>query len=104
MVQRYDNLEHGAGNQGLLVLGALWRSVEKLSGDLGLEERSYQASLKELESRKSTANTENSYSSVGAYSPSRWDPFIGVLSHAVHGFVSVSVVLFTFECTLIHFD
>lgn len=27
----------GAGNQGLFVLGALWRSVEKLTGDLGLE-------------------------------------------------------------------
>lgn len=43
VVKGYGDPEHGAGNQGLFVLGALWRSVEKLSGDLGLEvsSRSY---------------------------------------------------------------
>ncbi|CAB1114663.1 unnamed protein product [Ectocarpus sp. CCAP 1310/34] len=59
-------LEHVAGNQGLLVLDALWRSVEKLCGDLGLQVSSYRASLQELESREPTANTANSYSLVGA--------------------------------------
>lgn len=64
-VKRYENPEHGAGNQGLFVLDALWRSVKKLSEDPGLEVASYSTSLGELESSKATADVANSYSSVG---------------------------------------
>ncbi|CAN0076742.1 unnamed protein product, partial [Ascophyllum nodosum] len=50
VLKSYGDSEHGAGSQGLLFLDALWRSVEKLSGDPGLEVASYRASLGELES------------------------------------------------------
>lgn len=54
VVESYTNPGHGAGNQGFFVLGALWRSVEKLSGDPRLEVASYRASLAELESCEPT--------------------------------------------------
>lgn len=65
VLKSYENPEHGAGNQGLLVLDSLWRSVEKLSQDPGLEVASYRASLGELGSCEATADLANSYSSVG---------------------------------------
>lgn len=66
VVKSYRDPKHGAADQGLFVLGALWRSVEKLSGDLGLEAESYRASLGELESCEATADVARSYSSVGS--------------------------------------
>lgn len=65
VVEGYDNPEHGAGDQGLLFLDALWRSVEKLSGDSELEIASYRASLEELEASDATANVAVSCSSIG---------------------------------------
>lgn len=47
MVKSYGDPEHGAGHQGLFFLDALWRSLEKLSGDPGLEIASYRSSLGE---------------------------------------------------------
>lgn len=42
VVNGYANSEHGAGDQGFFFLAALlWRSVEKLSGNLELEVASY---------------------------------------------------------------
>lgn len=61
----YENPEHGAGDQGLFFLDALWRSVEKLSGDSELEIASYRASLEELEGSEATVDVARSYSSVG---------------------------------------
>ncbi|CAM9716370.1 unnamed protein product, partial [Hapterophycus canaliculatus] len=65
VVKIYGSPEHGAGDQGFLVLDALWRSVEELSGDPGLEVKSYNASLEELESCEATADLVKMYSSVG---------------------------------------
>lgn len=65
VVKSYENPEHGAGNEGLSVLDALWRSAEKLSGDPGLEVASYRTSLGELESCEATADVASSYASVG---------------------------------------
>lgn len=65
VVKSYEDPEDVTGNQGLFVLDALWRSVEKLSGGHGLEVASYRASLAELESCEATADVARSYSSVG---------------------------------------
>lgn len=65
VLQSYKNPEHGAGQQGLYVLDALWRSVEELSGDPGLEVASYRATLGELESCEATVEMAVSYSCVG---------------------------------------
>lgn len=65
VLKSYGDPEHGAGSQGLFLLGALWRSVEELSRDPELEVASYRASLGELESCKRTADVASSYSSVG---------------------------------------
>ncbi|CAN0454038.1 unnamed protein product [Ectocarpus sp. 12 AP-2014] len=65
VVKRYENPEHGAGNQGLFVLDALWRWAKKLSGDPGLEVASYRTSLGEFKSCEATADVASSYSSVG---------------------------------------
>eukprot|EP00752_Nemacystus_decipiens_P005175 g4696.t1 len=65
VLKGYTNPEHGAGNQGLFGLGALWRSVEKLSGDSELEVASYSTSLGELESCEATTAVAFCYSSVG---------------------------------------
>lgn len=62
VVKSYAKSEH---EQGLFVLGTLWRSVEKLSEDRGLEVVSYGASLAELESCEATADVAESYESVG---------------------------------------
>lgn len=61
----YRDLEHGARHQGLFFLDALWRSVEKLSGDPDLEVASYHASLEELEPCEATEDGEISYGRVG---------------------------------------
>ena len=61
----YGDPEHGAGRQGLFFLDALWRSVEKLSGNFGLEVASYRASLGELESYEATAEVASFYALVG---------------------------------------
>ncbi|CAM9138218.1 unnamed protein product, partial [Ectocarpus sp. 13 AM-2016] len=66
VLESYRDPEHGAGRQGLFFLDALWRSVEKLSGDPELEVASYRASLGELESCKATEAVARSYSSVGS--------------------------------------
>ncbi|CAN0265689.1 unnamed protein product, partial [Ectocarpus fasciculatus] len=65
VVKHYYNPEHGAGDQGLFVLDALWRSVENLSGNPGLEVASYSTSLGEFESCGATADVASSYSYVG---------------------------------------
>ncbi|CAM9971540.1 unnamed protein product [Ectocarpus sp. 8 AP-2014] len=65
VLKSYGNPEHGAGDQGLFFLDALWRSVEKLSGDPELEVASYGTSLRELESGKMTEAVARSYWSVG---------------------------------------
>ncbi|CAM9168776.1 unnamed protein product [Ectocarpus sp. 13 AM-2016] len=65
VLKGYKNPEHGAGNQGLFVLDALWRSVEKLCGDSDLEVASYSTSLGELESCEATKDVADSYASVG---------------------------------------
>ncbi|CAN0257518.1 unnamed protein product, partial [Pylaiella littoralis] len=64
VVEGYRNPEHGASDQGLFFLDALWRSVEKLSGDSELEVRSYRTSLRESESCGATIHTAEFYSSV----------------------------------------
>lgn len=65
VLKGYESPEHGAGNQGLFVLDALWRSAEQLSGDPKLEVVSYTTSLGELESCEATTDVANSYASVG---------------------------------------
>lgn len=65
VVEKYDNPEHGAGVQGFYSLAALWRSVEELSGDLGLEVASYRASLGELEACETNADVACLFSRVG---------------------------------------
>ena len=65
VLKSYGDPEHGAGRQGLFFLYALWRSVEKLSGDPGLEVASYRASLGELESCEATAEVASCYARVG---------------------------------------
>eukprot|EP00752_Nemacystus_decipiens_P012223 g10837.t1 len=67
VLKDYQHSEHGAGNQGLFVLDALWRSVEMLSGDPELEVASYSTSLGELESCEATVDVASSYSSVGFF-------------------------------------
>lgn len=65
VVESYGDPEHGAGSQGLFDLDALWRSLEKLSGDPGLEVASYRASLGELESCEATAEVASCFAWVG---------------------------------------
>ncbi|CAM9752024.1 unnamed protein product [Ectocarpus sp. 6 AP-2014] len=65
VLESYGDPEHGAGDQGIFFLDALWRSVEKLSGDPQLEVASYRASLGELESGEATEAVARSCSSVG---------------------------------------
>ena len=65
VLKSYGDPEHGAGRQGLFFLDALWRSVEKLSGNFGLEVASYRASLGELESYEATAEVASFYALVG---------------------------------------
>ncbi|CAB1113143.1 unnamed protein product [Ectocarpus sp. CCAP 1310/34] len=57
VLKSYRDPEHGAGNQSLFFLDALWRSVEKLSGDPELEVA--------LESCEATEAVARSYWSVG---------------------------------------
>ena len=45
VLRSYGPVERGGGEEGLLVLGALWRSIEHLSGNFGLEVAAYDASL-----------------------------------------------------------
>ncbi|CAM9165046.1 unnamed protein product [Ectocarpus sp. 8 AP-2014] len=65
VLKSYRDPEHGGGDRGLFFLDALWRSVEKLSGDPELEVTTYRASLGELESCKATEDMASSYSAVG---------------------------------------
>ncbi|CBJ26207.1 NB-ARC and TPR repeat-containing protein [Ectocarpus siliculosus] len=65
VVESYGDPEHGAGDQGIFFLDALWRSVEKLSGDPQLEVASYRASLGALEWGEATEAAARSYFSVG---------------------------------------
>ncbi|CAN0194893.1 unnamed protein product, partial [Ectocarpus fasciculatus] len=65
VLKSYRDPEHGAGDQGLFFLDALWRSVEKLSGDPELEVASYRASLAELGSCEEKEALATSYWSVG---------------------------------------
>eukprot|EP00903_Cladosiphon_okamuranus_P022363 g20568.t1 len=67
VLKGYAHPEHGAGNQGLFALDALWRSVEMLSGNPMLEVASYSTSLGELESCEATTDVASSYSSVGFF-------------------------------------
>ena len=65
VVESYEDPGHGAGDQGLFVLGALWRSLETLSGDPGLEVASYLASLGNLESGEATAEVASCFARIG---------------------------------------
>ena len=65
VLKGYENPGHGAGNRGLVVLDALWRSVEQLSEDPDLEVASYTTSLRELESCEAITCVASSYASVG---------------------------------------
>ncbi|CAN0249525.1 unnamed protein product, partial [Ectocarpus sp. 13 AM-2016] len=65
VLESYRDPKHGAGDQGLFFLDALWRSVEKLSGNPELEVASYRASLGELESSEATEAVASSYSAIG---------------------------------------
>eukprot|EP00752_Nemacystus_decipiens_P009200 g8218.t1 len=67
VVTSYRDAKHGAGNRGWFVLDALWRSVETLSGDDGLEISSYLASLGELGSYKADADVAKCYSWVASF-------------------------------------
>eukprot|EP00903_Cladosiphon_okamuranus_P011715 g11018.t1 len=66
VVEIFEETEHGAGHQAILVLDALWRSVEELSGDHGLEAALYDASVREYESREATADAAKCYSLVAS--------------------------------------
>ncbi|CBJ32852.1 NB-ARC and TPR repeat-containing protein-likely pseudogene [Ectocarpus siliculosus] len=65
VLKSYGNPEHGAGDQGLFFLDALWRSVKTLSGDPELEVASYRASLGGLKSCEATEAVARSCGSVG---------------------------------------
>lgn len=67
VLKSYRDPKHGLANQGLFFLDALWRSVEKLSGDPALEVASYRASLGQLESCEATTDVASSYCSVGFF-------------------------------------
>ena len=67
VLRNFTDPEHGAGHQGLLHLAALWRSVEELSSDTGLQAASYRASLGELESCEATAEVAECYACVGSF-------------------------------------
>lgn len=66
VVAGYESPEQIAGSPDFSVLAALWRSVEELLGDPGLEVASYRASLGELESGEATAGVARAYSSVAS--------------------------------------
>lgn len=65
VVEDFQDPEHGAGEQGLYFLMALWRSVEELSGNPKLQADSYRATLGELESCGTSTNVGSWYSRVG---------------------------------------
>ena len=65
VLDSYRDPGHGAGDQGLFFLDALWRSVEELSGNSKLEVASYSTSVGELESCEATTDVTGYYSSVG---------------------------------------
>lgn len=60
-----SDIENDVGMQDMFMLGTLWRSVEQLSGNLGLEVASYRVSLGRLESCEATEEVADSYWSVG---------------------------------------
>eukprot|EP00903_Cladosiphon_okamuranus_P016211 g14959.t1 len=66
VVKSFQDPERGADHQGFIVLDALWRSVEELSGDHGLEVASYDASVGELEFCEATADVAKCYFSVAS--------------------------------------
>lgn len=66
VVAGYESPEEAAGSPALSVLASLWRSVEELLGDPGLEIASYRASLGEMESGEATAGLARAYSSIGS--------------------------------------
>lgn len=66
VVAGYKSPEQIAGSPGFSTLAALWRSVEELLGDPGLEVASYRASLGELASCEAPASVARAYSSVGS--------------------------------------
>ncbi|CAM9419423.1 unnamed protein product [Scytosiphon promiscuus] len=65
VVESHGDPKRGAGNQGYLALYALWRAVEKLSGDPQLEISSYRASLAKLESREAPGPVANHLGRIG---------------------------------------
>ena len=65
VVRSYHVRDGGTGDQGLLLLIALWRWVEKLSGDPGLEMSSYRATLGEVELCEATASVASFFHSLG---------------------------------------
>ncbi|CAN0459970.1 unnamed protein product [Ectocarpus sp. 12 AP-2014] len=86
VLESYRDPEHGAGNQGLFFLDALWRSTEKLAGDPELEVASYRASLGELESGEATEAVTRSYRSVGAlFNIQVRQMFVGGILHCSEG-------------------
>lgn len=65
VVTEYMKPKHDPGRQDMSVLSALWRSVEKLAGDPGLEDSAYRTSLGELNSLDATEDVATLYFSVG---------------------------------------
>ena len=65
VLESYDDRERSAGNQGFYILDSLWRSLENLSGDPGLEVVSYAASLGEMESCGATVEVATCLARVG---------------------------------------
>ncbi len=65
VVKEYKQQAHVAGVRGFLLLAALWRSVEQLSGDCGLEAAAYRTSLAKLNSREPSTDVASCLCSIG---------------------------------------
>lgn len=63
----FEDPRHGAHDQGLFALDALWRSVEELSSNPGLEVTSYNSSLGELDPLEVTAEVADCFMAVGSF-------------------------------------
>lgn len=59
-----DYAEEGKVDAGYYWLIALWRSLEELHGDIGLEEKTYENSLRPLEGSEATSDLALAYFAV----------------------------------------
>lgn len=80
VAKSYCDFEVEAGLHHLFILATLWRSVEQLSGDPGLEVAAYRASLRELELCEATEEVADSYLSVGLLFELQVREFVGWVS------------------------